>query len=112
MGAGAVHGNGTNIAYQNKTGAWALCLSAALLTLLIWINEGPSSAAPELAAKPPLFRLFDLTGSDTIDIVELRTVFVKLGLKLTPEEESSFTAADADDNGTLDFKQFGAWIAA
>lgn len=46
-----------------------------------------------------------------LDQVELGTVFVKLGFKLTPEEDSNFIAADADDNGTLDFKPFGAWIS-
>lgn len=93
-------------------GAWTLCLPAAILTLLMFMNEGPVKASSEPKKDPPLFRLFNLEGQDGISISDLRKLYEKLGLTLSAEEEKRFHSADSNDDGLLDRDEFRAWIVA
>jgi len=93
-------------------GAWTLCLPAAIIALLMFINEGPAKSSSGPKKDPPLFRLFNVEGRDGIKIDDVKNLYSKLGLTLTAEEEKRFHAADSNDDGVLDRDEFRGWFAA
>lgn len=102
---------GASMSKAGDEGAWTLCLPAAIITLLMVVNEGPESKAAS-KKEPPLFRLFKIEGEKGITISGLRSFYEKLGLTLSPEEERRFQDADSNDDGTLNADEFRAWMAA
>jgi len=93
-------------------GAWTLCVPAGIIACVVILNEGPDSSTPAPKKEPPLFRLFGVGAKDGISISDLRTLYDKLGLTLSPEEESRFRSADSNDDGILDRDELRAWMAA
>jgi uncharacterized membrane protein YoaK (UPF0700 family) len=92
-------------------GQWTLLLPAGVLTVLIFLNEGPTkSMAPK--KDPPLFRLFNIEGQKGISLANLRDLYEKMGMTLSSAEEKRFKAADSNDDGFLDGDEFRAWMVA
>mmetsp|Transcript_63355 Transcript_63355/g.112526 ORF Transcript_63355/g.112526 Transcript_63355/m.112526 type:complete len:352 (-) Transcript_63355:30-1085(-) len=102
---------GAEMSKAGDKGAWTLCLPAAIIALLMFINEGPDKSPSEPKKDPPLFRLFNVEGRDGITISDLQNLYAKLGLTLSAEEEKRFHSADSNDDGMLDRDEFRAWFA-
>lgn len=93
---------------------WTLLPPALVLMVSIFINEGGDSVKTSVQLQSPLMELVNPYCEDKsngVTLADLHNLYDRCQVDFTSEQQESYLAADTDDNGVLDSKEFARWAS-